>query len=198
MFIQVYSIQPCCMAACVCPPARHSLTRTCAPRRLQPHLIVCSCFAEKPEGLAVSSLVLSRPIPTPVLGRLPPGGSLLFNAASARASQSTSLDLRTKQPSAKARGNLVAQPNVRFKVSPVFLSCTPSVLFFLLASHTQICEWWHMHLAKHVNQVHWVQGLFFKMNFEALSKAERAALHLHFPILKLPFLFFQKAAYSTN
>lgn len=178
------------MAACICPQTRHSLTRTRAPWRLQPHLIVCSCFAEKPEWLAVSSLVLSRPIPTPVLGHLPPGSWLLFNTSSARAIQSISLDLRTKQPSAKARGNLVAQPNVRFKVSPVFLSCTPSV--FLLASHTQICEAWHMHLAKHVYQVDRVQGLFYEMNFEVLSKAERAALHLHFPILKLPFLFFSK------
>lgn len=53
---------------CLCLSTNTSLTRshTCAPQRLQPLLIVCSCFAEKTEWLTVSSLALSRPIPTPV------------------------------------------------------------------------------------------------------------------------------------
>lgn len=82
MFIWVYRIQPCCMAACICPQTRHSLTHTCAPQRLQPLLIVCSCFAEKTEWLTVSSLVLSRPIPTPVWAtRLPAVRSSLMPPA---------------------------------------------------------------------------------------------------------------------
>lgn len=100
MFIQVYRIRPCCMAACICPQTHQSLARTCAPRRLQQLLIVCSCFPEKPDWLAVSSLPLSRP------GHLPPGGSLLLNAASARVTQLISLALKAKPWPPKARGTL--------------------------------------------------------------------------------------------
>lgn len=165
MFIQVYRIQPCCTAACICPQTHHSLTHTCAPRRLQPLLIVCSCFAEKPDWLAVSSLAVVTSNPDAGLGHLPPGGWLLFNDASARVMHLISLALKAKLPSPKARGTLSCSQMSGLKSHPPFLN--PDSGVFLLVSHTRRRGSWHMLLAKkkkkawkHVYQVDRVQGLF--------------------------------------
>lgn len=122
------------------------------------------------------SVVTSNPDAGP--GRLPPGGgSLLFNAASARAIRSISL------------GNLVAQPNVRFKISPAFLLWTPnSGAFSTCFPHTKMWSVAHAFgktcLPSRLEFKVCSSSRLFEVNFEVLAKAERAALHLHFCILK--------------
>lgn len=165
---------------CLCLSTNTSLTRshTCAPQRLQPLLIVCSCFAEKTEWLTVSSLALSRPIPTPVWAAcLPAVRSSLMPPPHGRSSRfHLGTSLRSRMSG--------LEPHPRSS------SETPDSGAFSLASHTRRRQARRVRLAKHVlpsrlsSRFVLRSRRLLETNFEVLAKAERAALHLHFCTLK--------------
>lgn len=188
MFIRArIAFGPCCTAACICPQTRHSLAHTCAPRRLQPLLIVCSCFAEKTEVAhrLQFSVVTSNPD-----GRSGPpasrrAGSLLFNAASARAIRSNF----TWEPRCAAEC-------LGLKSHPRSSSEPANSGAFSLASHTRRCEAWRMRLAKHVYRVDLSsrfvpRSRLFEVNLGSSRQSrERGPA--------FAFLYFKKADYSAK
>lgn len=104
MFVEVYRIRPCCVAACICPQTHHSLAHTCAPRAAPaaPDCLQLLCREARLALRLQFSVVTSNP--DSGLGHLPPGGALRFNAASARLIQLISPPLKAKLPSPKATG----------------------------------------------------------------------------------------------
>lgn len=165
-----------------------------------PDCLQLLCWEDRVAHRLQFSVVTSNP--DAGLGHPPPGGSLLFNAASARVIQSISLALKSKQPSPKARGTSLRSRMSGLKSHPRSSSEPRLWSIFTCFPHTKMWSVAHAFgktcLPSRLSSRFVLRSRLFEMNFEVLGKAERAALHLHFCILKWPFLFFQKADYSTR
>lgn len=163
-----------------------------------PDCLQLLCWEDRVAHRLQFSVVTSNP--DAGLGHPPPGGSLLFNAACARVIQSISLALKSKQPSPKARGTSLRSRMSGLKSHPRSSSEPRLWSIFTCFPHTKM--WSVAHAFGKTCLPSRLSSRFvlrlFEMNFEVLGKAERAALHLHFCILKWPFLFFKKAGYSTR